>query len=735
MAGVAAGETTVGGGIGLASKAVISTALNKIVFIACYGQSYQPTYYLMDLFNNVLARFAYTNGAGYPINQILPSINQDSDGILQVGYLFADLIQPINKTQGASALGVYNLFGINLATFEFSGTSAALEIGGSLHVSGGMLWQYDGARIVEDNFHVYPEDLGIVPISPGGSMSSTQGTIFYSACYEWTDAKGNIIRSSPSVPVSYTILTPPATFTANRTSGSSTLASVSSFTGLQIGQGITGTGIAANTYIFSMNTGAGTIEMNAPATSGSATATTITPTSANRLDIEIPYLRQTFKTVNLPRIVLYRWTTSQQIFYRVSSLSSPLISSSGPSYGVGGNNNSVEFTDTFSDAQIAGNDILYTNGGIIENTGAPGSNAMTLWQSRLFMVDAEDQNLIWYSKQVIENTPVEMSDLLTLFVAPTTGAQGSTGPITALSSMDDKLIVFKGNAIYYITGQGPDNTGANNSFSDPVFITSTVGCSNPQSIVLTPNGIMFESDKGIWMLGRNLETTYIGSPVESYTQGNNVTSALCIPETNQVRFTLDNKTAVLYDYFYNRWSNWSNITAVSSIILDNVQAYLNTNGVVVKETPNAFLDLSHPVLLGLQTGWINIAGLQGYERFYFGYLLGTYLSPFKLNVQLAYDYNPSAIQNIVISPDNFEPTWGGLANWGSGKLWGGPGAVFEARFFPTTQKCSSFQVTIQEQYDPSLGPIAGAGLTLSGINLIAGMKKGYRVQKAAKSFG
>lgn len=61
---------------------------------------------------------------------------------------------------------------------------------------------------------------------------------------------------------------------------------------------------------------------------------------------------------------------------------------------------------------------------------------------------------------------------------------------------DDKLIIFKPDAIYYVTGQGPDNTGGNNNFSDPIFITSTVGSSNDRSLTFIPAGIMFQSDKG-----------------------------------------------------------------------------------------------------------------------------------------------------------------------------------------------------------------------------------------------
>lgn len=664
LPGVAGTPTKVLRGVGIASKAIISSSLNETVLLATYGQQLQPTYFLIDLNGNVLARLAYSNGGGYLANQIQPQINQDSTGILRMAYLFSDLLQAVNKTQGNSISGVYAQKGINVASFDFDSTIQALEIGGSLSISGGMLWQYDGVKARELGFNVYPEDIAATWSATGGSIhAQPSGVIntnayFYQVTYEWTDAAGQIHRSAPSIPVAVT-------------------------------------------------------------TTGSGTAGSIT--------LNIATLRQTYKTDNKVRIVIYRWSVGQQTYYRVTSINTPLLND--PSV------DSVTYVDTLADSSIVGNDIIYTNGGVIEDIAAPGSMAMTLWQSRLFLVDAEDRNLIWFSKQVIENTPVEMSDLLTIYVAPTTGAQGSTGPITALSSMDDKLVVFKRDAIYYIGGVGPDNTGANNQFSDPVFITGTVGCINQKSIVLTPNGVMFQSDKGIWLLGRDLSTTYIGAAVESYTQDQTVTSALCIPGTNQVRFTLGDKTAVMYDYFFNRWSNWANINALSSVVWNELHTYLNPFEQVVQETPNQYIDISSPVTWQITTGWINLAGLQGFERFYEAYLLGVYYTPFKLNVEIAYDYNASARQSIILIPDNATPNYGGEAAWGTGGPWGGPGNIFEERFFPKKQKCESFQVTITEIYDASLGVTPGNGLTLSGMNLIIGQKRGFRTQSAKRSFG
>lgn len=450
-------------------------------------------------------------------------------------------------------------------------------------------------------------------------------------------------------------------------------------------------------------------------------------TSTNSTILHIPTLRLTDKGPPNPvRIVGYRWSTGQQIFYQFTDL----INFTNNDATI----DSVSIEDSSSDAAILGNTILYTTGGVLENIAPPASIASALFKSRLFLIDAEDRNLLWYSKQVIEATPVETSDLLTLYVAPTSGAQGSTGPMTALGAMDDKLIIFKRDAIYYQTGTGPDNTGANNDFSDPIFITSAVGCSNPSSIVLMPNGLMFQSDKGIWILGRDLSTNYIGADVEEF-NSSVVMSAIAIPATNQVRFVLDNSITLMYDYYVGEWTTHTNVKAISATLYGNVLTYLNSFGQVFQESSTSFLDSSTPVLIGLTSSWFNVAGLQGYERFYFLNLLGTYLSPFKLQVSLAYDYNPSILQSTTILPNNFVANWGGEAQWGSGPTWGGPGNVFSARLFPEKQKCQSFQVSIQEIYDPSFGQAAGEGLTLSGLALIIGLKKGYRTQSAAKSFG
>jgi hypothetical protein len=114
-----------------------------------------------------------------------------------------------------------------------------------------------------------------------------------------------------------------------------------------------------------------------------------------------------------------------------------------------------------------------------------------------------------------------------------------------------------------------------------------------------------------------------------------------------------------------------------------------------------------------------------------------------MNVGIAFDYNTSVVQQVSLNPTNFSPAWGDLQLWGSssnaldwnGNTWGGPSAAFQRRIFPSMQKCQTFQLTIQEQYDPSFGIPAGEGLSISGLKLVVGTKKGYVPLPAVQSAG
>ena len=620
----------------------------------------QPTYFLSDLGGNIVMRLAESNGAGYPTTGVLPTITASGQQISFV-YLYKDLVTvaaPLTQSDGslANTTNIYTQNAVNYATATLNAATQEADIGGSLHLSGGLLFQFDGAKLVEHGFNLYPEDLWGSGAHSGGYIPAQ--ITCYVATYEWTDAAGQIHRSAPSVPF----------YVDNR---------------------------------------------------GSSGADTNT--------VNVPTLRLTAKTgANAVRIVLYRWNSiGDQVYHQVSLMATPTLNNITIDY--------VTFTDTYSNDDAQKGAILYTTGGVLENICTPAIAGLTLAHTRLFYIDAEDRNRIGYSKQVIENTPVETSDNLSFYVPPSTGVAGSTGECTVLYPMDDKLIIFKDSALYYQVGTGPDNTGANNDFSEPAFITAAVGCSNPNSVILTPNGVMFQSDKGIWLLGRDLSTDYIGAPVEDLTKGAKVLSAVAPPETNEIRLNLDSGVVLVYDYYWKQWGTFTGIPGVSSVVYNKLHTYITADGLAYQQTPGKYLDGSSPVLLKLKTSWLKLSGLQGYQRAWMFYILGRYLTPHRLQVSIASDYEDSPNQITIIQPDNFNPTYGTPSPYGAESPYGGPSNLEKWRVFITRQKCESVQIAIEEMYDATLGVPAGQGLTLSGLNLVVGIKKGYSVLKPSRS--
>lgn len=672
--GTLGSTTIVARGVGLGSKAQ-KYGLD-VVFSASYQSEYQSGYYLMNVNGQVLGKVAYQNGNGY-LERGLPQLNAIGNEV-GFAYLFKFLLQPVNKTtnvpSGTQTAGIYAQVGINYASFEIS-------FGGRNFSTNAEL----GNNLNLDGGFLWSFD---------GQQNTENGFFVYPEYITatWSSTGGNM-EAQPD--------------------------------------GSTNTNAYYYQVTYEWQDNQGNIFRSAP--SIPVSVTTVGTGNTGSVTLSIPTLRLSYKTD--VKIVIYRWSIDQQNYYQVTSITSPLLNNSS--------SDSVVYVDTLPDSGptgILGNSLIYTTGGVLENISAPAISSVTVFDNRLFAINAENRNELWFSKQVIQATPVEMSDLLSIYVSPTQGAQGDTGPITALYPMDDKLIVFKKNAIYYINGIGPDNTGANSQYSQPIFITGTIGCINQNSIVMMPNGLMFQSDKGIWLLGRDLSTLYIGAQVESFTQSAEVTSALAIPGTNQVRFSLFDSNGpgivLMYDYFFQQWGTFTGIKFTSSTLFDGLQTNHNyLTGTISKETPNAYQDLSSPVLMSFKTNWFAIAGVLGFERAYFLFILGKFISPHKLNVGVSYDFNPAITQQVIISPNNYNDNYGADPFFGSTTPWGGNESIEKWRIMLQRQKCDSVQITISEMFDPSFGTLPGAGFTLSAMNFIIGVKRAFNTLPASLTAG
>lgn len=722
--------------VGIASKAFL---YNDVMYMLCaYQSSLQSTYFLIDIDGNVISRFAYENGGGY-LTTGLPQA-QVIGTTINISYLYKDLIQSQNTIGLVESIGpagasnIYSQTGINLAFIDFtSSTLVSSEIGENLHLSGGMLWVYDGQVLNEQGFHLFPDNIVATwttssVVTPTGTFSSGSTTVVVSSATGISIGMSIADTTNSGYIPSGTYITGivGTTLTISQATTHSAAGDNLSIQGNIVAKpdGSTNTDAYYYQVTYEWTDNQGNIIRSAP--SVPVAVTTSGSGSAGIITVDIPTLRLTYKTD--VKIVIYRWSVAQQIYYQVTSIIAPTLNSTTVDY--------IAYVDTLPDIRILGNEIIYTTGGVLENIAGPAFIDITLFDNRLWGIEAEDTNLLWESKQVIESVPVEMSDFLTTYVAPTSGAQGSTGPLKCIFPMDDKIVLFKKDAAYYINGTGGDNTGANSQYSQPIFITSSVGCANKKSIVLIPNGLMFQSDKGIWLLGRDLSTQYIGADVEEF-NSQTITSANSIPATTYVLFTLSNGVTLMYDYFVGQWGFFEGFNAVSSTLYQGLHTFINSVGSVGQQssgTTLSYLDLGNPVLMSFLTSWLNLTGLQGYQRAYFFYLLGQYITPHKLQLGIAYDYNPSFYTAPLITPGNSNQIYGTVGPYGQAGA-GTQSDLENWRVFLKKQRCQAFQISLEEVYDPSFGIAAGAGLTLSGLNLIYGSKQSFRPIAATKSVG
>lgn len=645
QAGSVSVENIIGRGLGLSAKPF---EINNGIYLGGVYQSQdslQNTYFLINSTGNVVSKYAAGNAAGYYTYGV-PSTWVNGSTAFN-SYLIKDLLTPqsVQTVNSAGALFQNSAFatqnGINLGAFTFTPNFISTK------QTGNTLSMNGGFLWNYDGVQTFENDFFLYPEVKAGQVIGDGNLPIqvyqYQVLYESPDNQANIYRSAP-----YSSASLPTT----------NLPTVSSFS-LQL-------------------------------------AVTPPPLS--------------YRTNQTPtKISIFRWSEGQPIFYKVASF---VCNGVAPTSSITSTlaisnfyQDSILFQDNTPDSAILGNEILYTSGGVLEDTSGPPFISTAVFDSRFWGISSED-NTLWYSKQLVQSTPVEMVQDFTIYVPPIQSAQGTIQIPISLCPMDDKLIIFCESALLYISGSGPDNTGSNYQYSEPFPIPSSVGCSNPASVVITPLGIIFQSDNGIWLLGRDLQVKYIGKDVEDYNQYT-VLSALCVPGTTEVRFALSNGVTLIFDLLAQQWGSFTGRPSISNTIYNSLETYVNASNQVFQESASSYTDGSTPVTLGFTTGWINLSSaLQGYVRAYWMDILATFKSPHTYTIGIAYDYNPAIVQTTTVIPSNTVGSGSQISQWEIG---------FKK------QQCQSFQLTFTETASAS----AGAGLVISGISLTYGKKKSW----------
>lgn len=402
-----------------------------------------------------------------------------------------------------------------------------------------------------------------------------------------------------------------------------------------------------------------------------------------------------------------------------------------------------------SDATYASNELLYTQpnqaGTTLPNLAPAPATALGVHQNRLFFDKADQQGQYGYSQQYINNVGLQFNPALGGSV------DSSAGAIVGWASMDEKVILFCVNKPFVIYGTGPTPSGGFSNYTDPQEVSADVGCVDARSILKMPHGIVFKSQKGWYMLGRDLIVRYIGAGVEAY-NANPVSSAVLLADRQECRFASSSGTQLVYCYELSdpdgdgQWST-STITAGASPYLIADALWWGTGGYYVsvsltqglnKDTAGVYLDVpgtsatAAAIVTTARTSFLHPGPLESFQRVRWLYMTGSGTinagtsSP---TTRIVVDFD-DAYGEVAPGSYHFDVVWGSSA--GLSPVAGMP---IDFRTKLRRQKCKSVAFTIIDTPTWTGAANANAGINWQALALDVGMKRGLNKLQASQTVG
>lgn len=551
---------------------------------------------------------------------------------------------------------------IELAEFDFAASNRWQndELSNESSISGGIPASFDAQTVTELSFTRYPEYLHVFPAGTGTGLT---GVFSYVAIYEWTTNSGEIVRSAPC-PIS----------SSNQVSLSNQVATV-----------------------------------------------------------QIPTLQLTLKDlfggeerfVNIAqqvRIVVYRTEAAGTIYYRLDSFRNQ----SSASIGV----DVFQFNDSTSDSDLRVNEPLYrqpgTPGTALAKVCPPASSCMVIHRNRLWFV-GDDGITVWYSGQFVDGEQSWFSDAFTVQVP-------KGGPITALASMDGILYIFKRDFIFSVTGDGPADNGSGNDLSTPEEMDVEIGCIEPRSVVVAPGGIFFQSARGMWMLTRSRSVAYAGKQIEETLRMYPAIVSAAVSDTTGCilweALTGESESTgitIVFDYVHGQWmidqktdsETESDIGAHGGVVIAGTYYWVSLNGLFNREL-STYLDYGNFYSGIIETAWMKLAGLQGFQRCRTVVVLPSIVgNDVDISISAYRDY------------DETNPF--GTATWTSSEIINFTTPKPQLSYSLPIQKMESLKLVIRDDERTGEGQTTGEGPTWVGLALEVGVKVGTDKLPAANT--
>lgn len=410
------------------------------------------------------------------------------------------------------------------------------------------------------------------------------------------------------------------------------------------------------------------------------------------------------------RLVVYRTTVNGTIFYRVQSQANLNNTPATPATSFPPTH--LTFVDTSADSAINTNDFVYTTGEVLEAEPPKSTQINVVWKDRIFYAN---KNTLYYSKAIVPNEQVQYNSGLSMVFSE---------EITGLAVLEHKLIIFTKTKIYSLVGDGPTNNGANNDFVRPELEANSIGCINHKSIIVSPLGVMFQSNRnnGIYVFAGG-EPSFIGADVDNVLDAG-TSAATLIPSSNRIIWTSSTSDkAVVFDWLFQQWHVWTNHDAVAALVVNDKLSICKADGTVWRSNNTKFADGNGSrIKMLIQTGWINTNAIQSFGRLYKIFVLGNWYSNHTLNVSFGYDYKSQYRTVNIDTTDYITSTVYGTDTYGAETPFGGESAVYQFRVDSPIQQCQCFRFKLSDTGD-------GKDLDLSGITAVVGVSTKARTNQ------
>ena len=420
----------------------------------------------------------------------------------------------------------------------------------------------------------------------------------------------------------------------------------------------------------------------------------------NAVTVQIPCYGPTDRSYQDGSTVAFTYSTYYEIYRSAADQGSSGTDIATNFVGVVKNSpggTTVTYTDISANGSVAKNALCYTFGGNLPNGCPPGALDLCVHQGRAWTID-DTGTVLYFTKQIVDGEAVNFTDSFTLPV---------DDQALALASMDDKLVVFTKRAIYYVIGVGPNDNGTGQQYDVPQRVQSPVGCIDRRSVVTTPDGVMFQSAIGIYLLDRGLNVVYIGQPVSDEITTYPVVVSANLHQTQPWIYFYVTKAdssageRIVYDYRVQKWytDTLSAVPLSATSTSDGAHYWLDTTGQVWKEDATTNLDNSVWVTMDVELAPQRAAGVDGWQNLSRMQLLFYNATPCDLTIQTrsgyatSYDSPSDAFSSTQIAAmQNF--------NLGTG--------VSAVEITPASSKLNGVSVRITDA-TPSGGEAVGTG--------------------------